>query len=78
VPALIVSHKKDGCDISPASGASKLKAGLIKAAKVEVALLEGGKPAQSEPCEAKAPHGYFGIENQAVGAIAAFIKANSH
>ena len=42
--------------------------------KVETILLDGGDPPQSEPCEAKAQHGYLGIELKAVDAIAAFIK----
>ncbi len=77
-PTLIVSHKRDGCDLSPAAGAPKLQARLTKAAKVEIVLLDGGRPPRSEPCEAKAPHGYFGVEDQAVGVIAKFIRSNSH
>lgn len=74
-PTLIVSHNKDGCDITPAADAPKLRARLTKAAKVEVVLLEGGLPPQSEPCEAKSQHGFLGIEDQAVNAIAKFVKA---
>lgn len=77
VPTLIVSHRKDGCDITPAADAPKLTKRLTKAAKVDVVLLDGGSPPQSEPCEAKSQHGFHGIEAQAVNAMAAFIKANS-
>lgn len=77
MPALIVSHAKDQCNITPASDAPKLKARLTNAKPVEVVLLEGGLPPQSEPCEAKAQHGFFGIEGKAVDAITAFIAANS-
>ena len=76
VPTLIVSHRKDGCDITPPSDAAKLQSRLTKAAKVEVVLLDGGSPPQSEPCEAKAQHGFLGIEGQTVGTVAKFIKAN--
>jgi pimeloyl-ACP methyl ester carboxylesterase len=76
VPTLIVSHKKDGCDITPAADAPKLRSRLTKAAKVDVVLLDGGSPPQSEPCEAKSQHGFLGIESQAVAAMAAFIKAH--
>ena len=76
VPTLIVSHKKDGCDITPPSDAPKLQSRLSQAAKVEVVLLDGGNPPQSEPCEAKSQHGFLGIEDQTVGTIAKFIKAN--
>ena len=74
VPTLIVSHKKDGCAITPAGDAGKLKARLTKAARVEVVLLEGGSPPQSDPCEAKSEHGFLGIEGQAVKAIAGFVQ----
>jgi pimeloyl-ACP methyl ester carboxylesterase len=75
-PTLIVSHKSDGCKITPAADAPKLQARLTNAAKVEVVMLNGGKSPESEPCKAKSQHGFFGIEDQAVGAIAKFIKAN--
>jgi pimeloyl-ACP methyl ester carboxylesterase len=77
VPALIVSHRKDGCDITPAADAPKLRARLTKSIKVEVALLDGGKPPISEPCQAKSQHGFFGIEPLAVDTIVKFIKANA-
>lgn len=76
VPTLIVSHRKDGCDITPAADAPKLTKRLTKAAKVDVVLLDGGSPPQSEPCQAKSQHGFLGIESQAVAAMATFIKAN--
>jgi pimeloyl-ACP methyl ester carboxylesterase len=77
VPTLILSHRKDGCPLSPATGASKLQAQLARAGKVQVSLLEGGSPPQSGPCDAKAPHGYFGIETVAVDTVAKFIAENS-
>jgi pimeloyl-ACP methyl ester carboxylesterase len=75
-PALIVSHQKDGCDLTPASDAAKLRKALSKSAKVDVVLLDGGDAPRSEPCEAMAQHGFFGIESKAVNAVAEFIKAN--
>lgn len=77
VPTLILSHRKDGCDITPAADAPKLSARLTKARKVETILLDGGDPPLSEPCEAKSQHGYLGIESKAVEAIAGFIKKQS-
>lgn len=76
VPALIVSHRKDGCNLTPSSDAARLKERLVKARKVEVVLLDGGAPPVSAPCEARAQHGFLGIEQQAVDAIAGFVKAN--
>jgi len=77
VPTLIMSHRDDSCQVSPPAGAPKLRARLGKARKVEIALLDGGSPPKSEPCEAFAPHGYFGIEAQAVDTIAKFVIDNS-
>ena len=77
VPVLIVSHRKDGCDITPAADAAKLKARLTGAKTVEVALLDGGAPPRSVPCEAMSQHGFLGIEDEAVAIIARFVKASS-
>lgn len=77
VPTLIVSHTKDGCDITPAADAPKLRKGLSNAKVVDVVLLSGGDPPKSDPCEAMSQHGFLGIEGQAVDAIAKFVTANS-
>ena len=77
VPTLIVSHRNDGCRFTPAADAAKLSKRLSRARKVEVALLDGGDPPRSEPCQAHSQHGFLGLERQAVDTIAAFIKANS-
>lgn len=76
VPTLILSHRHDGCDITPASDAPKLAKALAKSRKVDVVLLDGGNAPKSEPCQALAQHGFYGIEDQAVARIAQFIKAN--
>ena len=75
-PTLILSHRHDGCAITPAADVPKLSKRLAKARKVEVTLLDGGHPPQSEPCEARSQHGFLGIEAEAVDAIAKFIKAH--
>jgi pimeloyl-ACP methyl ester carboxylesterase len=76
VPTLIVFHRNDGCDITPAADAPKLVKRLTRTRKVETVLLRGGAAPVSQPCEARAPHGFYGIETQAVDAIAKFILAN--
>ena len=75
-PTLIVSHRKDGCSLTPAADAPKLSRRLTRARKVDVVLLDGGDPPRSDPCEAGSQHGFLGIEAQAVDAIAGFIKAS--
>jgi pimeloyl-ACP methyl ester carboxylesterase len=77
VPTLIMSHREDLCSATPAADAAMLRMRLTKSSKAEIALLDGGDPPQSPPCEAKAAHGYFGIEGKAVDTIANFINSNS-
>jgi pimeloyl-ACP methyl ester carboxylesterase len=77
VPTLIMSHRNDLCAATPASDAAMLKMRLTKTSKAEIARLDGGDPPRSSPCEAKAAHGYFGIETEAVDTIANFITSNS-
>jgi hypothetical protein len=77
VPTLIVSHGEDNCEYTPALDSPALAKRFTQAAKVEIAVLFGGDPAKSVPCEAYAAHGYYGIETEAVDRIAAFITASS-
>lgn len=72
-PALVMSHQDDGCVATPAADAPKLLAALAAAQPKKMLILSGGSPPQSEPCEARAQHGFFGIEAQAMNAIADFI-----
>jgi pimeloyl-ACP methyl ester carboxylesterase len=76
VPTLIMSHRKDGCDITPAADSPKLVRALTKSRKVETVLLDGGSPPQSDPCQARSQHGFLGIEGQAVNGIVKFIRSN--
>ena len=76
LPVLVMSHAKDGCDITSASDTSKLKARLTNAKPTKVVLLDGGRQPKSDPCEAFAQHGYFGIEDKAVSEIVAFVKSS--
>ena len=48
---------------------------LSGAPKKELLTFSGGDAPQSPPCETLAPHGYFGIEERVVEAIAAWIIA---
>ena len=77
VPSLIVSHKEDGCDVTPPEDAEKLKNAFPNSSKVEVVYFSGGKDPKSEPCKALSQHGYYGIEEQVVNEICGFIRDNS-
>lgn len=76
VPTLVVHHKDDGCRASPYPGAEDIVKALERAPITELMAFEGGSPAISAPCEAKAAHGYLGIEAPVVSAIGAWIRAH--
>jgi pimeloyl-ACP methyl ester carboxylesterase len=73
-PTLIVSHRDDGCAITPASDATKLQKRLGKARPVKVVILSGGAKPRSGPCKARSQHGFLGIEGKTVATIADFIN----
>ncbi|HEY7654760.1 MAG TPA: alpha/beta hydrolase [Methylomirabilota bacterium] len=76
VPTLVVHHKNDTCQASPYSGAESIMKALGRAPVKELMTFEGGSPPISSPCEAKAAHGYLGIEAKVVSAIGAWIRAH--
>lgn len=78
VPVLVVSHKDDGCECSPGSPAAgaKLIAALSGSRAKEHKIFTGGSAPVSGPCDAKAQHGYFGIEVSVVKTIADWIKSH--
>jgi pimeloyl-ACP methyl ester carboxylesterase len=76
VPTLVVHHRDDACRASPYSGAQAIVRALTQAPAKELMTFEGGSPPISAPCEAKAAHGYLGIEAQVVSAIGAWIRAH--
>jgi pimeloyl-ACP methyl ester carboxylesterase len=77
VPVLILSHSGDKCDITPPGDADRVKAALKSSPKIEVVMVSGGLPPKSPPCEARAEHGFFGIEPEVVARIAGWIKSNT-
>lgn len=75
VPVLALAHKDDTCYVTPASAVPRLLRALTNAPRKDPVMLSGGKPAESEPCDAKSPHGFFGIEGQAVKAMTTWIDS---
>ena len=75
VPVLIVHHEHDGCRASPYAGAEALMDQLRASPKRQFMAFDGGDTPRSGACEAFAQHGYLGIENKVVDAIAGWIKA---
>jgi pimeloyl-ACP methyl ester carboxylesterase len=75
VPTLVIHNRDDSCRASPPSAAAPGEASLTSAPVKELVLVAGGS-LQGDPCEAKSPHGYLGIENQVVPVMIGWIKAH--
>jgi predicted alpha/beta-hydrolase family hydrolase len=72
VPVLLAHHRADACVASPFTTLDRARSQL---ARVEVLTFDGGDPPSSGPCEPRSPHGFLGIEEQVVNAIADWILA---
>ena len=74
-PVLVVHNRDDGCRASPFAevepGMQRLRQARVK----ELIVLSGGM-LRSDACQALSPHGYYGIEDQVVPPIIAWIKAH--
>jgi pimeloyl-ACP methyl ester carboxylesterase len=77
VPTLVVHHREDACPFTPYSDIPGLLRDLSKAPRHELVTFEGGDPPESKPCEARAAHGYVGLDAQVVKAIADWITATT-
>jgi len=62
-PVLIVHHREDACSICPYREAQR------RAGSIPLISVSGGKPPESDPCEALSAHGYLGKEAETVEAI---------
>ena len=75
IPTLVVANEDDDCWLTPPSGAKEIARLLVNSPKVEVIYFSGGDESISKnPCRALTHHGYLGIEEQVVSAIAKWIK----
>jgi hypothetical protein len=78
VPALVVAHAGDTCEVTPPSDAPRLVEALVNAPRREMLMIDGGAPARSGVCQAMAPHGFFGKEAEVNGAMATFMTDRKH
>jgi dienelactone hydrolase len=77
VPVLIVSHTDDACSLSPPGDEEKLRSAFTASPKAKAILVSGGKtPASAGPCEAMTPHGFYGVEIEAIKHMASWISAH--
>jgi hypothetical protein len=72
IPVLVVHHAQDPCPICDPAALPALMAKL-PAGRSELLTFEGGDSV-GPPCEPRSHHGFNGIEDRVVAAIAAWIK----
>lgn len=75
VPTLVVRNSADGCKSSSPYGADRIIGRLEHAPVKQLLSFSGSTPDQSGPCEALSAHGFIGIEDQVLSAVANWIKA---
>jgi pimeloyl-ACP methyl ester carboxylesterase len=75
VPTLVVHHRDDACPFTPYADIPGLLRDLSQAPRRELLTFSGGDPPESRPCEARAAHGYLGLDAEVVKAIADWIRA---
>jgi dienelactone hydrolase len=74
VPALLVWHRDDACVYTRPADIPAFRRWLAGGgARVSVHEFTGGPPAESDVCEARAPHGFLGLDNEVVAAIAGWV-----
>jgi hypothetical protein len=64
---LFVHHREDGCKATPYDAAERAARGF------PLISVSGGLPPKSGPCDAFAPHGYYGKEARTIDAIASWM-----
>lgn len=71
-PTLVVHHRQDGCRKTLPGQVEPFQA--WGGGKVKVVWMDGGVNV-GDPCEAKAYHGFNGLDGQVVAAVASFAKS---
>lgn len=72
IPVLVAHHKEDGCRYCLFNDMPRLMERLTTPPRKELMVFEGGKDV-GDPCQARAYHGFNGIERDVVNRIAAWI-----
>lgn len=74
VPVLVVAHRGDECTATKPEDARRLKHRFTSSPRVRLLMFHGGSAPLSDACNPLAPHGFFGIEQRVIDAIARWIK----
>jgi dienelactone hydrolase len=76
LPTLVVHHRKDACEHTLPSNVAPFQGWYEKnGRKLDVIWMEGGLPPKGDPCEAFGAHGFYGLDQEVVDRISAWIRA---
>jgi len=74
VPMLVAWHVADTCQHTLPSAVPAFRAWYEGSGrKLAEKSFSGGLPAESDPCEARSPHGFYGLDADVVAAITAWV-----
>jgi hypothetical protein len=74
VPTMLVWHEADTCQYTSAATVPPFRAWYQSGGrKLVEKSFSGGLPPKSDPCEAFAPHGFYGLDPEVSGAITGFV-----
>ena len=74
IPVLVAHHRQDSCRVCLFSDVPMLMDKLTAASRKELLVFDGGINV-GDPCEARAYHGFNGIEREVIDRIAGWITA---
>jgi len=74
VPTLVVANSSDTCRFTAPGDAPHLVAALVRSPRKELMMFDS-REIESDPCRARSPHGYLGIEATVVQRIGAWINS---
>lgn len=73
-PVLIVANQNDRCNVAPQQNADRIAASLTGSSDVQVLRVTGGHTQSKKTCSSLSPHGYFGIEEDVIAKISAWME----
>lgn len=77
IPTLIVANRDDRCNVAPPADAPRIAAAMTHSTEVKVLTVSGGVRRSQKDCGSLTPHGYYGIEDKVVDAIARWLDAHA-
>ncbi|WP_242501274.1 alpha/beta hydrolase [Komagataeibacter xylinus] len=76
-PVLVVANRDDRCNVAPPQAARQIALAMTASRDVHVLMVAGGTTRSRQACGSRTPHGYFGIEEQVIDAISAWLDTHA-